>query len=207
MMKKAFIGLLILTLCALVQSVYGATSVSGRPCPGGAAALTCNGSSGGGVQQAPDDMDDNSSSQAFGRNTSTDWIATKFVYGGTTGTLCSIETAQVVAGTPTGNLNICIYSDNAGEVGSSLSGGCGTIDSGTFTASLAWYSATVDATITNGTAYWIVANDPSVNTDNYQLWGTDNTCTTENTRNSADGTTWGSVSTATCLMIRLYIKE
>jgi len=35
-MKKAFIGLLILVLIAWVQAAYGATSVSGRPCPGGA---------------------------------------------------------------------------------------------------------------------------------------------------------------------------
>lgn len=34
-MRKAFIGLFILSLCVLVQSAYGATSVSGRPCPGG----------------------------------------------------------------------------------------------------------------------------------------------------------------------------
>lgn len=45
-MKKGFIGLLILALCAFVQFAYGATAVSGRPCPGGAAAASpCTGAS------------------------------------------------------------------------------------------------------------------------------------------------------------------
>lgn len=42
-MKKGFIGLFILVLCAFVQFAYGATAVSGRPAPGGAASSECTG--------------------------------------------------------------------------------------------------------------------------------------------------------------------
>jgi len=150
-------------------------------------------------------MDDNASVYTIGRYTAADWLATQFVYTGTTGTLCRIDVAFVKVASPTGNLNVCLYSNNEGEVGTEIA--CGTIDSGTFTDSMAWYSATVETTITNGTTYWIVVEDPSADGTNYQQWGTDNTCTTENMRGSADGTTWSDNGTASCYEIRLYIKE
>jgi hypothetical protein len=199
-MRKLLIILFLLISLLTATPIQSATMVSGRPCPGGAGAA-CTGA----TQQEPTDMDDNSSVYTIGRYTAADWLATQFIYTGTTGTLCRIDVAFVKVGSPTGNLNVCLYSNNEGEVGTEIA--CGTINSGSFTDSIAWYSATVDTTITNGVTYWIVVNDPSADGTNYQQWGTDNTCTTENMRGSADGTTWTSNSTAACQEIRLYIKE
>lgn len=202
-MRKLLIILFLLTLLLTATPVQPATTVSGRPCPGGSGSLSCTGA----TQQAPVDMDDAGSTATMFRYGTNDWFGTEVPYTGTTGTLCRVDVWLKKILSATGTITLYIYPDSGSATGSSASATCSTLDASTISTDGDWYSFTCDYGIANGTTYWLVLTKNSVDATNYVEWGTDTTCGTEHAVYSADGATWSDQATTYCFMNRLYIKE
>jgi Tfp pilus assembly protein PilX len=233
-MKKAFIGLLILTLCALVQSAYGAAgdvaningkaitavasvsgkanagilTIAGKPCSDGDTG-TCTGA----TNQLESFV---ANGEANFASASTNlWRASEIVYAGTTGTACKLVANLNCTTTDcTAVITGYIYSnDPTGDGGAAdgvgtVVGTCtGTYDSTPLTADDTDIDLTsCSGTLTNGSKYWIITKSDGYNGTNYFKLGNDSTCTTEKIAYSGDGTTW-TYATGNCNTFKLYILE
>lgn len=109
-MKKGFIGLLILILCAFVQFAYGATAVSGRPAPGVVAAASCTTSNDTAIIDLTGDSPTGSH---------TVWAANPAGVRFTIAATYTITEYQVNIGDTNneGTLTVAIYTDNSNAIG------------------------------------------------------------------------------------------
>lgn len=197
-MKKYFVALLILLFAV---SGNAATMVSGRPCAGGAAALSCTGAT---LQQSEESTTNDSN---IGAAATATWKASEIAYSGTTGTLCKVSVALRKVGTPTGNATMYIYSSTSHNPNASL-GSCGTLDISTLTTDYAWKDFTCNiASFTNGTDYHIVINSPYIDGSSYIQWATEASCAVENIDYADDGADWKTTSVVYCTTFKLYILE
>lgn len=145
----------------------------------------------------------------FGKFSNQMSISSEIVYSGTTGTLCSLHIYLNCAGTcasTTGTATISLYDDNSGVPGNKLTD-CGTIAGTALTTSSTEYTFnSCNTTVTNGLTYHIVVSADVANATNYLQVNYDNTCTTEVMNYKGSGE-WASLTTANCMMWKMYIKE
>lgn len=194
-MRRILCLLLILLFIASSLQAQGTTQFRGGGCPSGA---TCS------TKTTPSNEDNNYtydySCQASGLRK----YATKFVADSGTGTVCKFCLQMQKAGSPTMTINAKIFDDNSDKPGSMVTGG----DFGSMSA-----SSIVDATfncftggsasLTNGTAYWLVLECSTYDGSNYFTVTQDDVCTTEHNMRY-DGSNWYDISTTRCGMMQLY---
>ena len=184
---------------AALQAISG-KSVTNNSTQGG---LACTRST---IQQSETG---NNGTYTVGQYNSGQWRSSQFTYSGVTGALCSIDLELAKVGTPTGNLSLDIYSNNAGSPGTAVAS-CGTIDIATgLSTGMAWKTFTCDnTTITNGTSYHAVLHFTSPDDGvNYLQWRYDSSCAVENIMYSLAGSSWAQDSSTECQEFKLYIKE
>lgn len=203
-MKKLILALLFLLLPC---SVFAETQLAWmNPYVVGCGSLSCSES----TQQGPTDMVALVDSDSFGMGNYI-YMATKFVYTGTTGDLCKAYIALFRYNSPNGTTELSIYTNNAGTPdtpGTSL-GSCGTINNSSLTTSAEWYGFTCnDISLVNSETYWAVAyTTNTIDGVNYLRYSMDNVCTTEQVAYSSNGSTWANRETIWCGNLKLYIKE
>ena len=169
-----------------------------------APALTCSRA----TQQSPTDAVDFTTAWSLGEYSTTDWKASEFVYGGPTGTLCSVDIGLKKDASPTGTLTIYLYNDTGPSTSPSTARGTiGTKDVSTLDGTTTWYTFSCDIAITNGATYWIVLYFDNPNATNFVRFGIDSECATEHIVYGADGSSWADDLTTFCQSIKLYIKE
>lgn len=193
-MRKAFIGLLILLLCSLVYSAYGATSVSGRPCPGGVVA-SC--------ETAVTTQDTGGGTSGKFTNGTVYKIAQEFV-AAKDYCLCKITVYLKIVGTPTGTMSLKIYSHGATYPNTLLGTATETKVAGDLTTSMAAYTFTFSSCIslTNTTAYFVVTEGTDLgDTSNYFQVDYLNTGTNELAYYT---TSWGSGDSSATARIITY---
>lgn len=149
-MKKGFIGLLILILCAFVQFAYGATAVSGRPAPGVVAAASCTTSNDSAIINYTGDTPGGTHNVYIGGS-----AAQKFTLGATTTiTEYKIYLADV---NNEGSITVALYTDNSNAVGTVIDGTTVTIAASEIAAGPSVITFTLSTPKTGLTAgsYWL----------------------------------------------------
>lgn len=141
--------------------------------------------------------------------TSSNYYATQLVYSGTTGTACSLDVNIAKVAAPTGNIAAAILNDSGTDTPGAVLTTCGTMDVATLGTSLEWKTFSCsDATLTNGTKYWVRLYHPSADDGiNKLMWGYASNAVTKRYAYSTDGTTYSGYQTAEGLNFKLYIKE
>lgn len=148
--------------------------------------------------------------QNFGQYSTSDWLATQFVKSGTE-TICRVDLRLKDAGTPTGNITVYIYSDDAGSPPhpDSLVSGC-TSDPVSGVVGDVYVSVefpNLDCTLSDGVTYWVVGYYDDANSSNYPIWGKTWTgCSTLRYDVSGDGVSWSNLSTSIALEFILYTE-
>ena len=198
MKRLVFIFAFLLCCSAIQVQARGIMTM----CGAGTSSLTCSRA----TQQAPTDMVTQGTYQEMGSYAGYQYIASQYVYGGTTGTLCSVDISLIKVGSPTGNAEVLIYTDNSDVPDSGTS--CGTIDVSTLSdVVFEWKTLSCNVPQTNGAKYWIVIKKTNLDTTNYIRTGVDYACTTELMMRSSDAASWTGLWTTQCAMGRLYILE
>jgi hypothetical protein len=192
-MKKAFVGLLILIICALVHSAYGATSVSGRPCAGGAAAC--------GVTYTQGTFPVVTSSARLGWDDTVDRVYEASSYVATSAS--PVRTAYVnlkknSSTTPDSTLTLYICPDNTEkpQTNANCTEATGTLsvasDLTTSSATYKYQFAAPGVTQEIGTTYWVkISSLSGLDAAKYVEWGYDGTGGSGVIKYSADDSTWG----------------
>lgn len=180
---------------------YGATMVSGRPCPGGAAA-SCT------TVQTPTENGGTTVSYA-NDNTVNRYYATRFV-AESTDTICAIDVYLKKNGTPSDTMTITVhiysdaYSDPTHLPDASLGSSSTTIYAKDLTTDEAAYKFTgLSVALTSGTHYWVVVVSNEYDVTNYFFTAGESVGTVENVA-TWNGSAWGTSSTARTLKYVLY---
>ena len=210
-MRKFILVLIFLFLCSLQVNaasnhIQGGHYQGGVVGGGGAVALSCTGAT---IQQQDTT---NSAMREIGEYATTDYWGYKVTYSGTTGTVCSLKVtlSRNNDTSPTGNLYIYFRADNSSHPsGSNLSTGSysgnGYIAMTSLTTTPTEYTFSMsDATISNGTVYWIVAYYDSANSTNFPKFAKHYGASGED--DSADGSAWTNIGTSGPVF-KIYIKE
>lgn len=130
-------------------------------------------------------------------NASRRWLATKFVAPSTGFTSCAAKLYLFKTGSPTMNLQACIYSDS-GDLPAALVGTCSSVVTAASidTSEVAVSFSSMAASITGDGTYWVVfKGDGYGDGTNYITWNYKDGGTTERVVSSADGVTWSVQST------------
>lgn len=197
-MRKYLIGFLIL-LFALTANA--ATTVSGRPCPGGVAAA-CT------TVQTP--TENGATTSPYGNdNFANRYYGTRFI-AESTDTICAVDVYLYKAGTPSDTMTITvhIYSDAFDETthlpNTSLGSSSTTIYAADLTTEEAAYKFSgLSVSLTNGVHYWVVVVSNEYNASNYFVATAESVGTTENVA-KWNGSAWSTASTARTLKYVLY---
>jgi hypothetical protein len=125
------------------------------------------------------------------------WGSGSFTTSSTT-SICSIEVEIYKVGSPTGDITLYLYTDDAGVPDTLLATSSNTVDASTLPDAAGTYTAFTlgtSYTPTNATRYHIVLYKASNSSTNYVYWQTRRTSGLELTNRSNNGSTWTSEDT------------
>ena len=138
------------------------------------------------------------------------YVATEFVYTGTTTQICKVDTWNSYNGTQGYNYYLAFYSDD-GEPNVPITNGIAIVkfldDSlGGDEVVVSW-TFTTPPTLTNGVTYWLVMYTEQVDYGDYLEWHYESSGTTEHIVKDGDGLgTWTSQTTTSTCKFRLLSK-
>ena len=199
-MMKLFLSL-ILILIALplyanpcMQMLMGGTTGTAAP----PAACT--------TQTTPSDMETSAFEYTWvGQDSSTKYIASKFVADADTGTVCRICLSLNKINSPTMDFSVQIWGDTGGRPNpADVKDDYGSMNAANIAGTFGDCFSLGSVALIDGTTYHIVIVADTYNATNYFRWIRDSSCTTEVIARSADGSTWYDVKTDQCGMAKLY---
>jgi hypothetical protein len=156
------------------------------------------------VQTCVDTTDPNN--QTLGYSANSKYKASKFAASGTK-TICALSLKVFKTGNPTFDVNVYIYTDNAGEPGVLVGTGSVAVSAGSLPTSADYYLWTgLSADLTDTVEYWIVAVASVVgDASNYVTIRASSPCDLEEgTKYSPDGTTWTTSNSARGFNFKTY---
>lgn len=125
---------------------------------------------------------------------------------GTSFTCCKVTIYMEREGTASGDLSVGIYSDNAGEPGSVITGFSSTVAASgvsTDTGTPIEFSG-LSAALTSGITYWIVVQTTSSGTAGNSIVIDRENAASQQNYGSNDGATWSSLGTTTRIKCIIY---
>ena len=140
-------------------------------------------------------------------NNSNKYVGQQFTADGTY-TACKVDVNLQKVGTPSVNLDVSIYTDNAGVPGTLIGTASDVIASSTISTSPTTYTfVNMSASLTSGTLYWIVLHaSAGVDNSNYIIFvGTGGSSPNTSPYASINGTSWSTLgSSGDALIFTLY---
>lgn len=168
--------------------------------PGVVAALAPRASGGGGGCTTVDNTI-NGATTGNGPTQNSRYFAQRFT-AASSATACSVVLRGAKQGTPSGNLTIAIYSHNATGNGTpNASLGSATTSISALGTTEQDVSVTVSVSLTSGTVYWVVIDDPtnggSFSGSGFLWYYEAASSVANNSVNSADGASWSEYNSNT----------
>lgn len=120
------------------------------------------------------------------------YVASKFTSGATF-TACKGELRLLKQNTPTGTLQLKIYTDNSGNPGTLVGSGSSTINMADVSSDAYYTFASLSASLTSSTVYWAVMQASAAPNDIKWIGQTGS----DNLRGSTDGSSWDNIGNLT----------